>query len=242
MKTFQLNLLAAAEQAGVKRFAPSEYALPPSSQTEVEFDKTKLETWEVVARAVEEGRIDAARFPTGMWMNYLAVGAPFCQMEGLAGFREGAFLFHLDEDRPWVEVPVLSDGSGAYPRVSMTDIRDIGRFVAAAVEMEEDWGGRVLGMVGETMGFREVVELVERWVGREIEVREVNEGELREVVRTAGAGEFMKRMEAQICLVGCRDGFVVEPVLNRITGIRPMSITGFVERYWGGRHFTVGDD
>ncbi|RJE17268.1 isoflavone reductase family protein, partial [Aspergillus sclerotialis] len=126
MKTYQLNLLAAAEQAGVKRFAPSEYTLPPSGQVGIDFDRIKLETWEVVLRSVKEGRIDAARFPTGMWMNYLAIGAPFRRGEGLAGFSEGAFLFHLDEDLPWVEVPVLADGSGSYPGITMTDIRDIG--------------------------------------------------------------------------------------------------------------------
>src|SRR5699024_10280530 len=133
MVTYQLNLLHAAEQAGVKRFAPSEFSLPPSSQDDIDFFQMKVQVWNRVLDSVANGTIDAARFPAGMWMNYLAIGCRYRQEEGLAGFREGSFLVHLDEKEeeegrlPWVEVPVLQNGG--YPLITMTDLRDIGKFV-----------------------------------------------------------------------------------------------------------------
>lgn len=231
METYQLNLLTAAEEAGVKRFAPSEFALPPTAQIDIEFDQIKLRVWERVRRSVEAGRIDAARFPTGMWMNYLAIGCRYNQGEGLAGFREGSFLVHLDEEVPWVEIPVLPDGG--YPRLTMTDLRDIGRFVCAAVEMEEPWSGRVLGMAGETMGFGEFVRLCEGYVGK-VERREVTEAQLKERLARTPPEDYMKRMETQIALVGCRDSFVVQPTLNALSHIQPRSIREFMQTCWGG--------
>lgn len=238
MVTYQVNLLRAAEQAEVKRFAPSEFSLPVSSQTDIEFFEMKVEVWNQVLESVSRGTIDAARFPTGMWMNYLATGCRYHQEEGLAGFREGSFLVHLDLDEeevrtPWVEVPVLGDGG--YPLITMTDLRDIGRFMIAAVEMEEPWGGRELGMVGETMSMPELVRLCKEFV-REVEVREVTEGQLLDRLRDTPEEEYLKRMETEISLVGCRDGFAVEPTMNALCDVQPMTIRGFMERYWGGSH------
>ncbi|RMJ28103.1 isoflavone reductase family protein [Aspergillus sp. HF37] len=232
METYQLNLLAAAEQAGVKRFAPSEFALPPAAQESVEFDGTKQRVWQRVQEAVEQGRIDAARFPTGMWMNYLAIGCPPRRREeGLAGFSEGAFLVHLDEDEPWIEIPVLADGT--YPALTMTDLRDIGRFVRAAVDIEEPWGGRTLGMAGDTVGFGELVALCEAYVGKTVvQRREVGAEELRKRLEQTPPDDFMKRMETQIALVGCRDAFVVEPALNALCDVQPTTIQRFLHTYW----------
>lgn len=234
MQTYQLNLLAAAEKAGVKRFAPSEFSLPPSAQDDIDFDNIKLSVWARVQASVAAGRIDSARFPTGMWMNYLAIGCKHQQEEGLAGFQEGAFLIHLGEENPWIEVPVLGDGR--YPSITMTDLRDIGRFVVAAIEMDEAWGGRELGMNGETMSMRELVRLCEEYVGKGVEAREVTEEELRERLGNTPPEEYLKRMETQISLIGCRDGFAVRPTLNGMCDVQPMSIKGFLEKYWEGKN------
>lgn len=194
----------------------------------------KVQVWIQVQESVSRGIIDAARFPTGMWMNYLAIGCRYYQEEGLAGFREGSFLVHLEEkEKPWVEVPVLGDGG--YPLISMTDLRDIGRFMVAAVEMEEPWGGRELGMVGETVSMPELVRLCKEFVG-EVEVRGVTEGQLLDRLRDTPEEEYLKRMETEISLVGCRDGFVVKPTLNGLCDVQPITIRGFMERYWGGSH------
>lgn len=230
METYQLNLLAAAEQAGVKRFAPSEFALPPNAQESVEFDGVKVRVWQRVQESVDQGRIDAARFPTGMWMNYLAIGCRRRRDEGLAGFSEGAFLVHLDEAEPWVEIPVLADG--AYPALTMTDLRDIGRFVRAAVDMDEPWAGRTLGMAGDTVGFGELAALCEAYVGKTVQRREVGADGLRKQLEQTPPDDFMQRMETQIALVGCRGAFVVEPALNALCHVQPTTIQHFLHTYW----------
>lgn len=232
MLTQHLNLLHAAISAGVKRFAPSEFALPPSSQTDIDFDNAKLAVWDAVRGAVAAGKIDAARFPSGMWMNYLGIGCRYAREEALAGFAEGPFLVHLaDEDAGrWIEVPVRVDGT--YPRITMTDLRDIGRFIAAAVEMEEPWSGRTLGMAGDTVGMGELVGLCERYVGPDLEVREVTEVQLRERLDELSVEDVLGRMECQIALVGCRDGLVVPPRMNELCSVQPTTIREFLERHW----------
>lgn len=232
MVPYQLNLLAAAEVAGVKRFLPSEFALPAGTQQGIDFDKMKLAVWEGVYTSVQEGRIDAARVPCGMWMNYLAIGCREDRREeGLAGFREAGFIVHLDEQEPWVEIPLLADGR--YPSLTMTDLRDIGRFVKAAVEMEEPWGGRELGMVGDVVSFEELVRLCERYTGKRVQRREVTETELRKRLEETPAEEVLKRMETQILLAGCRDGYRVAPTLNGLCDVQPRTIEQFLARYWG---------
>ncbi|KAL2816044.1 hypothetical protein BDW59DRAFT_177450 [Aspergillus cavernicola] len=233
----QLNLLHAAEKAGVTRFVPSEFALSQQAHHEVEIDKAKILVWEEVMRSVQNGKIDAGFFPCGMFMNYLAVGASFKdtkqEEEALAGFKEGGMIFYLDDEDsgPWVEIPLTE--TGGYPDVTMTDIRDVGRFVVAALEIEEPWAGRELGMAGDTRNLGEVVEIIQGVLGVEVEVRTVRQEELQGRLEGLGEGDVLGRMEVQYMMVCGRGGSVVRGVLNELCpDVKPISIRGFMERYW----------
>ncbi|KAL4883165.1 hypothetical protein BJY04DRAFT_216463 [Aspergillus karnatakaensis] len=233
--TYQLNLLTAAISAGVTRFAPSEFALNQEAHKLVEIDAGKILVWDAVLSAVKEGKIDAATFPVGMFMNYLAIGVPDKerQKEGLAGFREGAMMFHLDgnQGEAWVEVPV--DETGEWPDVTMTDIRDVGRFVVAALGIEEAWGGRELGIAGDTRSLRDVVGVLRRVLRREIRVEEVSPGELKKRRDEYGEGDILAKMEIDYVAVCGRGGSVVEGVLNRLCPeVKATSIEEFVIKYW----------
>lgn len=229
---YQINLLHAAEEAGCTRFAPSEFALRKSVHSEVDVDHAKLAVWDAVQESVDKGKIDAALFPCGMFMNYLGIGAPRSPEEALAGFREGPHLFHLsDPQGPWMEVPVGEDG--LFPSLSMTDIRDVGRFVVAALEMEEPWGGRELSMTGGTIGFAELIELCERCLGMAVEVRQVTVSQLERRLQSVDPSDFLARMEIQYSIVCGRGGSVVTPTLNVLCPyVQPLSVKEFMERYW----------
>jgi uncharacterized protein YbjT (DUF2867 family) len=228
--TYQLNLLNAAIDAGCRRFAPSEFALCEQAQAQVDLLKPKNVVWEAVKAKVDEGLIDAARFPCGMLMNYLGIGiGGEKEKEARAGFAEGAFLVHLDAEPAYVVVPVREDGSS--PRLTLTDIRDVGRFVAAALEMEE-YGGRVLGMAGDTVKFDELVRLCEKYTGKKIEVRRVTMQQLEDRLKEIPPEDVLKRMDCQIAMACARDGSVVPGVLNEVCKVRPVKVEEFLQKYW----------
>jgi uncharacterized protein YbjT (DUF2867 family) len=229
--TYQLNLLNAAIEAGCRRFAPSEFALCEQSQAQVDLLQPKNVVWEAVKGKVEKGLIDAARFPCGMFMNYLGIGVGGEQeKEARAGFAEGAFLVHLDAEPAYVVVPVRADGSA--PSLTLTDIRDVGRFVAAALELEE-WGGRELGMAGDTLGFEELIRLCERYTGKKVEVRRVTIQQLEERLKEIPNEDMLKRMDCQIAMACARDGSVVPGVLNEVCSVQPVKVEEFLRKYWG---------
>jgi hypothetical protein len=242
--SYQLNLLLAAIAAGCKRFAPSEFALPQHSHGDVDVDHGKIIVWDKVKDAVAKGEIDGAAFLCGMFMNYLAIGAPR-ELEGRAGFREGELIFHLrgqhqnherrdngDGDGGWIEVP-LSD-EGEYPKLTMTDIRDVGRFIVAALAMEEPWGGREFGMAGDTKSFHEVIASIERILGRKVQVRTVGRRELQERLDGLDKEDILGRIDVQYMMVCGKGGSVVEGSLNKLCpDVRPTTIEEFLERYWG---------
>lgn len=231
--TAQINLLRAAEEAGCRRFAPSEFALPDWAQSKVDILQAKNEVWHEVQASVDKGRIDAARFPCGMFMNYLGIGCPGGenQEKALAGFREGPYMVHLEREPSWVEVPVRADGTT--PSLSMTDIRDVGKFVVAALDLKEPWAGRELGMSGDTLSFDELITLCEKHTGRIVEARRVTTDDLKIRLSSVSPDQFITRMEIQISIVSGCDGSVVEPTLNSMSPVKPTTVDEYLRRYWG---------
>ncbi|KAL3460910.1 hypothetical protein BJX64DRAFT_289849 [Aspergillus heterothallicus] len=235
---YHLNLLAASVAAKVSRFAPSEFALSQSAHGEVTIDYDKIVIWKSVREAVEKGDIDAAAFPCGMFMNYLAVGLnqseedmndPFFQSAPpLAGFREGPLMFHLAGPEPYVEVPLTLDGK--FPQLSMTDIRDVGRFVVAALDMEEPWGGRELGMVGETADMKDIVAIIENVLAKKVDARGATRQQLQQRLESMDQDDFLGRINVEYTMVCGKGGSIVEGTLNRLCPqVLPTKIRGFLE-------------
>lgn len=229
---YHLNLLQASITARVHRFAPSEWALPQDTHDQIDLDQGKSVIWTEVQKEVAEGKIDAAAFPVGMFMNYLGIGIRDREVEeqALAGFGEGELMFHLRDEPAWVEVPVMEDGR--YPDLTMTDIRDVGRFVVAALGLEE-WGGRELGIAGDTRNLREIVDILRRVIGR-ANVKEVSRAELQRKLDGLDQSEFLKRMDLQYTMLCGNGGSVVKGTLNELCPeVKPTTIRQFMEKYWG---------
>ncbi|EEQ29382.1 hypothetical protein McanMca71_004275 [Microsporum canis] len=232
----QIRLLHAAEAAGCRRFAPSEFSGAYETHSKVEFEKkAKLPVWEAVLKS----RIDAAIFSNGMFMNYLGIGSPEKdgnRADALAGFAENPFLFNLVDC--WVDMPVVErDGDKEPPPavITMTNIRDIGRFIAAAIDLEEPWGKRELGMVGSTLRFDEMVSLIEKYTGRKMEVRPFTKKQLQDRIANApdGVAGLIENLECQLKTLCCDGGIPVEPTLNRLCpAVKPMTVEDFLKKYW----------
>ncbi|KAJ6018581.1 hypothetical protein N7499_010227 [Penicillium canescens] len=228
--TAQVNLLHAAEAAGCQRFAPSEFALTSWAHTMVDLLDIKNTVWNTVRASVDQGKIDAARFPCGMFMNYLGIGCPESKRtDALAGFQEGPFLVHLDGNPPWVEVPVQSDNT--MPNITMTDIRDVGKFIVAALDMKEPWGGRELGMAGDTLSFEKLINICQRYIGRPIEVRPVKEDELQARLSALLPDQVIPRMECQLAIV-CSRGASVVPSTLKLSASHPTTVDEYMRLYW----------
>jgi nucleoside-diphosphate-sugar epimerase len=243
MVDYQLNLLNASIAAGVRRFAPSEFALSQEVHKQVDIDYAKIVVWDAVRAAVKRGDIDAAAFPCGMFMNYLAVGTSTDvagerrRKRALAGFSEGALMFHPrpapgEGGTPWVEVPLTPDGD--FPDITMTDIRDIGRFVVAALGLEEPWGGRELGMAGETRNLRDIIGIMQEVLGEEVEVRTVTREELQKRLDALDQSDILPRIDVQYTMACGQGGSVIKGVLNELCPeVKPVSIREFMEEAWG---------
>lgn len=229
--TSEINLLHAAEEVGCKRFAPSSWALEKRVHPDVDIDHAKLSIWDAVMEAVEKGSIDAGLFPCGAFMNYLGMGSPYA-VEALAGLKESPHMFHLgDPQGPRIDVPVQN---GQFPSLTMTDIRDIGKFVVAALEMEDAWGGMELGMSGDTLGFTELVDLCEKQLGKKVEVNRIEVSQLDTLIEGLDLGDFLTRMGYQYARTCALGGSVVtKPALNSLCPqVRPLCVKDYLAQYW----------
>ncbi|KAL3485980.1 hypothetical protein BJX62DRAFT_247141 [Aspergillus germanicus] len=243
MVEYQVNLLNASIAAGVRRFAPSEFALSQDAHKQVDIDYAKIVVWDAVQSAVKRGDIDAAAFACGMFMNYLAVSSSTededererRRKRALAGFSEGALMFHPSPgngQKPWVEVPLT--GQRGFPDVTMTDIRDIGKFIVAALGMEEPWGGRELGMEGEMRNLSDIITIMEDVLGEEVDVRTVTSEELQQRLDGLDQSDILPRIDVQYTMACGTGGSIVRGVLNELCPeVKPVKIREFMEEAWG---------
>ena len=225
----------------MKRFAPAEYENGPAAEGKVDILALKPPVWE----ACEKSGLECARFCCGMFMNYLGLG---CGLEDGEGGREKEeALLHGFQDEPVIwdvgrrraELPVKDDGT--FPAVTLTEIGDIGRFVAAACELPLGRWEKTMSMVGDTVRVDEVLGLLERHVGTAFEVSQVGKEELRrraESVQGIGSNrnEIFKKMIAQIELVMLKESkqaCMLEPIVNHLCPeVKPYSVDSYLKKLY----------
>lgn len=175
-------------------------------------------------------------------MNYLALGKDF----GGDAQRQMAVTQNLEDisiiwDIPnrSVEMPIKEDGTA--PRITLTDIRDIGRFVAAACELPDGLWRRSMEMVGETIDADEVTRLIEEASGQTFKRKTVDRAALeKRVSEIKGIGrnreEIVIKMISQIelTMLEDREGMtIMRPILNELCPhVQPTSVREFVAHCW----------
>jgi hypothetical protein len=238
--TCQLNLLRAAQEAGVKRFAPSEFGLGPLADDRIDALTVKAKVWE----ACMDSELEVGRFVCGGYMNLLLVGYDFGgdeekESEALAGFEEVPFIWNVRAGT--AEEPTKDDGSS--PMITLTDIWDVGRFVAGACELEAGKWEAEMEMVGETIEIAKVTVLVEKYLGRKLRVRKVRRSELAERAEAIdGVGEsredLIQKMLAQMAVLYIDEevgGAIMEPIVNGMCpGIKAASVETYLRQNWSG--------
>jgi len=225
----QLSLLQAALTAGVKRFAPPEFGCGPLAFPSIAMVKSQIEVWEACEKAKSDyPGFECAGFEVGLFMNYLGKGSRN-EEEALAGNHDNAqFVYYMRDMKAFI--PLKPDGT--IPRITMTEIGDIGRFVAAACSLPK-WE-RSFGMVGSTMRMDEVVKLIEDVRQRKMDVTFRTPDQIRQEQALATDPNKLFWLELEEIYTRDRvDEAVIRPVLNGLCpDVKPMSIKDYLWKYW----------
>lgn len=129
---------------------------------------------------------------SSIFLNTMVTGTPKNQDEALGGLKPWNFI--VDIPAGTADIP----GDGKTP-VPFTSTQDVGRFVAASLDLER-WEP-VSGMAGDKKTYEEVVEIVERITGekRKILRRYTSAEELKKKARE-GTNMFVRSMcQASTC-------------------------------------------
>lgn len=235
---YQLALIGAAKEAGVKRFAPSEFGLGRLADERVDVFGCKGRVWE----ACLGSGMEVGRFLCGGFMNYVSLGWDFGgdgerELEALAGFGDDAFVWDLAAGT--AEEPTKADGSS--PLITLTDIWDVGKFVAAACELEMGKWEAEMEMVGDTIEVAKVTALIEKYSGRKLKVTKVTREELARRSKSingfgSGRDEVITKMYAQMAMLFIDEEFGgarMQPTINRLCPwVRAKSVEEYLARCW----------
>lgn len=212
----QLAIIAAAKEAGVKRFAPSEYAI--RDYKDWDFYAGKIP----VLEATKASGMEYTQFTCGIFMNYLGTGTPKGETEVLSGLRPWNFVINTKAGT--ADLP--GDGNS---KLTFTRLQDVGKFVAAALDLDK-WEDE-MGMVGSTMSYNEVIDAIEKVTKRKMLVKNNSEVELKKLIKEDKGAVFYNQVRLSIA----QGKMPVEPTLNKLAPeVRPWTVEEFLEKYWSG--------
>jgi NmrA-like family len=234
----QIALLTAAVEAGVKRFAPSEFGAGVHATPMVEAISGSVRVW----KACEEAGLEWTRYECGLFMNYLGFGVPShgpggegLREEALSGReKDGEWFYYTSECR--AELPIKADGT--FPRITMTAIEDVGKFVAKSLDLPPGSWETTSYMVGETLRMDEVVRIAEKVMGKKWEVETVSAEELEARIEGLESKEDAgEKMWAQLALCNTSDlegkGWLEGRLNGLFPDVRPLTVKGYFRRYYG---------
>jgi uncharacterized protein YbjT (DUF2867 family) len=237
----QIALLGAAREAGCRRFAPSEFGVGVRATLGIEALVGSVRVWRACEAACADGGMEWTRFECGLFMNYLGFGVPACgpggegvREEALAGReKDGEWFYYCSECR--AELPVMADGT--FPRVTLTAVEDVGKFVARSLELPSGSWETTSYMVGETVRMDEVVRIAEKVMGRKWEVRTVSPEEWEKRIEELDSeNDPGRKMWAQLGLCYTRDvegrGWLEGRLNVLFPDVKPLSVEGYLRRYY----------
>lgn len=215
--TSQLALLEAAKEAKVKRFVPSEWSVP--AYDKVAYYKVKESVWE----AVKKSGLEYTRFNNGLWLNIWAADAPREEAVGRSGYLGPSLI--IDIKAGTASIP--GDGSR---KVAFTDMRDIGKYVAAALDFEK-WDEDSF-IVGEKVSVNEFVDKVERITGKSLNKTYFSSEQLDGLI--AENKESMMGMIYEILKLIADGDFDLTATINqKAPEVKPITLDAFLTRHWG---------
>lgn len=247
----QLALIDAAAAARVRRFVPSEFGGPPSLRDRR--DPTDNRRSDAIVRLAqhEPSGMRFAVFTCGVFYERFGPG-------GLAAFqiavhqelgREGVYL--LDMRRRRAQLPYSPTGNqSAY--ICMTSVRDVARFVVAALDLAS-WP-REFRLRGDRLNVRQIVStgeqvlgplpflhfsqlpLTNNFAGRTFEVSAHTQSSLQDALVYAQAVRDVNREVRLRQLIATAEGRLdfANTNLNQMIAFRPERFRDWLARVWIG--------
>ncbi|GAD95780.1 hypothetical protein MYCGRDRAFT_108162 [Paecilomyces variotii No. 5] len=214
----ELALLEAAKQVEAARFVPSEWNSACNDVVDLYSGK------ETVWKAVQSSGLEYTRFVNGLWMNVWGPGCPRDEEEALGAYK-GRPPFCIDVRAGTALIP--GDGS---QRMVVTRTQDVGRFVAAALELPH-WEAESR-IAGDRLTFTEVVELVKEICGKDLHITTLSVEDL-EGILNSGNLDVGERFYYQLLLSIALGRTDFEPTLNNLCPhIKSLSVAEYFRRYW----------
>lgn len=180
----------------------------------------------------EHPDLEVAGFHIGLFMNYLDFGAPYNEEDAVHGI---VFEWPVIWDMRNMKARIPLSPAGNIPRLSLTEIGDVGRFIAAACLLPKGAWKKEFNFVGETIQMDEVVTIVEKLRGQKMEVicrpyEQVVEEEAKELI------EWPNKFWLQAEIVHAQDEpgeGVIEPVHNYLVPqVKPLSVEEYLIKFW----------
>ncbi|KAH7092320.1 hypothetical protein FB567DRAFT_235860 [Paraphoma chrysanthemicola] len=229
----QINLLNAGLRAGIQRFAPAEFGVGGLAAHRVDMFKPSLEVTAELRKAKENNpNFEYAGFHVGLFMNYLGYGAPDAEA-ATHGMRD-TWVFVWDVKKMKASIPLTKEGE--IPTMTMTEIGDVGRYVAASCLQPKGSWKEDFSMAGETLKLDEVVRKIEqvREAKMDVVYRPYEQVELEEKEEEVSyPNKFWLQIELLVCRNIVGEG-IVSPVVNELCqNVKPLSVDQYLRRFWG---------
>ncbi|KAH8930278.1 NAD(P)-binding protein [Atractiella rhizophila] len=223
----QLRLVQAADEAGVKRYIPSEWAMSKEMNQYIQLYAFK----DPVIEALRKTKMEFTAVRPGIYMNFFAFGSP----------KERVVEDAYDGVRYHPYVVNIADGTANIPGtgnelVTFTKAQEIAVMVVKMLALEK-WGEES-GIVGSTMSYNEVVKLAEKFTGKKFNVtytsQEQLEAQKAELEKGLPENYFQHFVvEGFLGAVKLGGGASVEPTLNqRLGNPKLTTVEEFLERWW----------
>lgn len=210
----------------------------------------------------QKDKIECAKFNHGSFMNYIGHGiypvpshvdeaSLLEKMKGGGGYmageddacqgllrqgdlKDGSGAFLIGLKNGIAELPQKDDGS--WPRITMTSMKDVGRFVVASLNLPSGKWEENMTMAGDTLTMGELLAHAEAITGRKFEASVVKQADLEKKMRETTQDNFMAQMWAEFKLAYIRDmedEVVLKPVVNQLCpAVKPMGLREYMETFY----------
>ncbi|KAL9049503.1 MAG: hypothetical protein Q9206_005492 [Seirophora lacunosa] len=226
----QIDLIDAAAQAGVRRFAPAEFegqaALRPQRDA---LDRGKRAALDRLQHYQTQG-MQYTSFVCGILYERFAPGGMIAKGIGLrSGIgAEGDYLVHIGQKK--AQIPYGANGQPA--TISMTSAEDVGIFVAAALGLPQ-WPPE-LRMRGDRMNVSRLVDIAEAIRAVQFEKGQYNPESMESALQLSiNSGEIQAQLRA-IALIATAEGRFdfATPNLNSMVDVTPKRFHAWLQEAW----------